>query len=114
MATASDPICFGSPTFFETFIRASGSPTRTRTPDQALEFRCEPRKVRRAAGEHDLADAQGAGLVLVVLQRGDELARERLDRLAQRLHACRRQLGRETFGKRRVGERQLVLDVLDL
>ena len=57
--------------------------------DQALELAGEPGQVRGAAGEHDLADAQRAGLVLVVLERGDELARERLDcpahRLARRL-----------------------------
>ena len=31
-----------------------------------------------AAGEHDLADTQRAGLVLVELERGDELPGERL------------------------------------
>jgi len=44
--------------------------------DQALELAGEPGKVGGATGQHDLADAKRAGLVLVVLERGDELARE--------------------------------------
>src|SRR5439155_27172219 len=32
IATASEPSCSGCPSFFDTFMRASGSPTRTCTP----------------------------------------------------------------------------------
>ena len=44
--------------------------------DQLGELRSEPGKVRGAAGQDDLADAQRAGLRLVELERGDELAGE--------------------------------------
>src|SRR5205823_5288935 len=50
--------------------------------DQALELAREAGEMRGAAREHDLADAERARLVLVVLERGDELAGERLDRPA--------------------------------
>src|SRR2546428_9880014 len=59
--------------------------------DQALELAGEPRQVGGAAREHDLADAKRAGLVLVILERGDELARKRLDSPAHRL-SCRLRL----------------------
>ena len=50
----------------------------TRTPIRRCELLGEAGEVRGAAREHDLADAERAGLVLVELKRGDELARERL------------------------------------
>ncbi len=50
-----------------------------RHADQPLELAAEPDQMRRAAGEDDLADTQRAGLVLVELERGDELPRKRLE-----------------------------------
>src|ERR671924_781862 len=50
--------------------------------DQSFELSGEPGQVRRSSRQHDLADTERAGLVLVVLQRGDELARERVHRAA--------------------------------
>ena len=47
--------------------------------DQPLQLLGEPGEVRGAARDHDLADAQRSGLVLVELERGDELAREGLE-----------------------------------
>ena len=75
---ANEPIWSRSRTFFETFTRAKRICDPNGHADQALELGAEPGQVRGAAGEDDLADAQRAGLVLVELERGDELPRKRL------------------------------------
>src|SRR5207247_10191502 len=53
--------------------------------DQPLELAGKTRQMRGATRQDDLTDAERAGLVLVVLEPGDELARERLNRPADRL-----------------------------
>src|SRR5262245_6356453 len=53
--------------------------------DQPLQLVRDAAEVRGAAGYHDLADAQRSGLVLVELERGDELAREGLQLAPHRL-----------------------------
>src|SRR5947208_3085236 len=65
--------------------------------DPPLERAGRTRQVRRAAREGDLADAQRAGLVLVVLQRGDELAREGLDGAAHRVPCLLGLFGRQAL-----------------
>src|SRR4029078_4962341 len=52
---------------------------------ELLELVGDAAKVRAAARDHDLADAQRSGLVLVELERGDELARACLERAPKRL-----------------------------
>ena len=70
--------------------------------------------MRCSAREHDLADAERARLVLVELQRGHELARERLNRAAQRVPRLRGLLLRQAFGNVLVRQGQRTLHGLDL
>src|SRR5262249_59852372 len=84
------------------------------TADQLLEPRGEPGKMRRPAGENDLADAKRSGLVLVELKRRDELAREDLNRSPDRVSRPRRLFRRQTLRRHLVHQRQRALDVLDL
>src|SRR3954451_20391321 len=67
-----------------------------------------------AAGHDDLADGEAVGLRLVVGQRGDELADERLDAALKRRDSGGRLLGRELLRRLTAVERKLALDVLDL
>jgi len=53
--------------------------------DQPLKLLREPGEVCSSARDHDLTDAQGSGLVLVELERGDELPREGLELASDRL-----------------------------
>src|SRR5437764_563386 len=50
-----------------------------RDADQAVELLGEARELRGPAGQHELADPEGSGLVLVEAQARDELAGERLE-----------------------------------
>src|SRR5215211_1952453 len=71
--------------------------------------------MRRPARERDLGDAQGAGLVLVELERGDELACERLQLPTGRLSSGRElDVGEAVGGLRDAGERERPLDRFDL
>ena len=68
-----------------------------------------------AAGEGDLADAQRSGLVLVELERGDELPRERLELSPRGLPRGRELLLGEAVGNLfGAGERERALERLDL
>src|SRR5207302_4396040 len=82
--------------------------------DQTLEVVGEPFEMRRAAREHDLADAQRAGLVLVELERSDELAGKGLHLPPHRLPCRRRLVFAESFGRRPAAERERALDRLRL
>ena len=78
------------PTESATCTRASGSARRTRTLRQALELLRQAGQTARPAREQDLGDRERAGLSLVELKRGDEVARERLQLAPHRLaRACR-------------------------
>src|SRR5947207_12218318 len=70
--------------------------------------------MRRAAGQDDLADAERAGLVLVVLQRGHELAREGLNRPPHCVPRLLRLLVGQAFRDHLVGERERALHAVDL
>src|SRR4029079_16493917 len=72
--------------------------------DELLELVGDAAEVRAAARDHDLADAQRSGLVLVELERGDELAREGLELAPHRLASAIRLILGEPF--RHVGRRQ--------
>ena len=88
----SEPSCSVSRTFRPSFTRDERIADATRTPISRWSSSASPAEVRGAAGDDDLADAQRAGLVLVELERGDELPREGLqlaaDRLAGGASAC--------------------------
>src|SRR5947209_15937202 len=77
--------------------------------DQSFELAGEPGQVSGAARQDDLADAEGARLVLVVLQRGDELAREGLNRPAHRLSRPFRLIRRQAVRNHLVRQRQRTL-----
>src|SRR5437763_6787347 len=82
--------------------------------DQPLELAGETREVRGAARQDDLADTERTGLVLVVLERGDELARERLNRPADRLARPLRLIGRQAVRNHLIRQRKSTLRTLDL
>ena len=81
--------------------------------DQALELSGEPGKVSRATRQHDLPDAERAWLVLVVLERGHELASERLDGPAHGIARILRLVGRETVRNHLVRQGESTLRALD-
>ena len=115
MATASEPSCSSaSRSFLPSFTRSERVADRDADADQALELVGDPAEVRGAAGDHDLADAQRAGLVLVELERGDELAREGLELAPNRFASAIRLLLGEPLGHVRGGERELALERLGL
>src|SRR5687768_3659334 len=83
--------------------------------DQALELAAQAGQMRGSAGEHDLADAQRGGLVLVELERGDELPRERLQLPPGGLARGRELILGEAFGNGdRARERERPLERLGL
>src|SRR5919202_2015156 len=82
--------------------------------DQPLELVRQAVEVRRAAGEDDLADPERAGLALVELERGDELAGEGLDLAPHRLARRLRLLVGEALRSRSARERERALDRLGL
>ena len=71
--------------FLPTAKPASGSPTRTGTPTSRSSSAASPVETRGSAGEHELPDPQRFRLTLVELERGDEVAPERLEGDLQRL-----------------------------
>src|SRR5262249_16976121 len=81
---------------------------------EALELAGETREAGGATGDDDLADAERAGLVLVELERGDELARECLYLFAYRVDCERVLLGRDALGHDGGVERDDPLEGLDL
>src|SRR5436190_8550080 len=60
--------------------------------DQALELAVDPRGLGEAAGEHDLAEAERVRLILVELERRDELPCECLELPLHRGACCGRAL----------------------
>src|SRR5207244_8951649 len=81
--------------------------------DQPLELAGQAGKVSGATRQHDLADAERAGLVLVVLERGNELARERLNRSAHRVTRALRLFGSQTLREHLIRRRERTLRALD-
>src|SRR5205807_6771680 len=78
--------------------------------DQPLQLVLESRQVGGSTRENDLADAEGSWLVLVELERADELAREGLELAADRLASLVRLRFAQTFDERPVvadGQRAL-------
>src|SRR5919198_3097384 len=69
---------------------------------------------RRPAGEHDLADSERAGLALIELERGDELAREGLDLAPHRRSRHLRLLVGQALRSGRTRKRECALDRLRL
>src|SRR3954452_1752038 len=82
--------------------------------DQLLKLVRDAAEVRSAAGDHDLADAQRSGLVLVELKRGDELPREGLELAADGFAGGERLLGRQALRNALADEREPVLHRLGL
>src|SRR5918999_3287971 len=72
--------------------------------DQLRELVRQPRKVSGAAGQDELADAQGAGLRLVELERGDELPRKPVEGQENGLPHFLGLLTRQTGRNRRLGQ----------
>src|SRR5207244_4152438 len=81
--------------------------------DQPLELTGQAGQVRGATRQHDLADAERAGLVLVVLERGNELARERLNRSAHRVARALRLFGSQTLRHHLIRQRAPTLRAPD-
>src|SRR3954452_23427901 len=81
---------------------------------QLLQLPRRPAEVRGAAGDHDLADAQRSGLVLVELERGDELSRKGLELATNRLARTICLFLVETLRDVRPRQRELALDRLGL
>src|SRR5205823_11009833 len=82
--------------------------------DQLLQLIAETLEVGGPARDHDLADAQRAGLVLVELERGDELPREALQLAANGFPRGRGLFRGEPFRHVVDGERELALERLGL
>ena len=87
MAVASEPNSSSTPTFLPTRDVHERIADADRDADQAPELGVDAGELGRAAGQDDLADAQGAGLVLVELERRDELAGECVELPLERRHA---------------------------
>src|SRR5439155_9211357 len=82
--------------------------------DEALELFREGRQVCGTARQDDLADAETPRLVLVELQRRDELASERLHLAPNGVDSDRRLFLGQLVGGRSAVERHGALDRLDL
>src|SRR6266540_7449065 len=82
--------------------------------DEPFELGSKSGQVGGASRENDLADPERAGLVLVVLERGDELAHKCLDCLAHGVHRLLRLISRQAIRERPVGQREGMLHGFDL
>ena len=113
IATASEPNCSVLAKRFAIFTRERIADANvhadSRSSSSASPGRCAVPPV-----SNDLADAKAAGLVLVELKRGDELARERLQLSPNCVERERRLLRRQVLRGRAAVEREAALDRLDL
>ena len=114
IATASEPTLIAGRDALRNLEAGKRIPDADAHADEALDLLGEAGKLCGPAGDHDLADAETAGLVLVELERRDELARERLNLPPHCVERDRRVFGGQLLGDPARLERQAPLQRLDL